>query len=126
MNQASGGSVEYRCRTGFRDEVNSHCEGGATRTRNFNEPVRIEITVHEPLQELVSFGLLDTFTIFLDYIPWFYTTFIGISLGSIGRSLDHRQKQNLYARTHSLPPQPVNFLANLGYSRNLEFIPGGF
>ena len=63
-------------------------------------PVRIEITVHEPLQELVSFGLLDTVTIFLDYIPWFYTTFIGISLGSIGRSLDHNQKAKL-ARIHA-------------------------
>jgi len=58
-------------------------------------------------------------TIFLDYNPPFYTTFIGISLGSIGRSLDHRQKAKL-ARTH------IDFLANLGYSRNLEFIPGGF
>jgi hypothetical protein len=68
--------------------------------RNFNEPVGIEITVHEPSQELVSFGLLDRYVyhIFRLYSAVLYDLYRHFAW--INRTaLTTDKKQNLHART---------------------------
>lgn len=109
LNQASGGSVTYRCRTGFRDEVcniRQHL-GGVIGGAEF-EGLR---TLHEPPPEILT-GWSGFPIRYYSYEP----------LG-IFRFTSIRESKSSSLSLHNLA---CVYLANLGYLRSHEFITGGF